>query len=354
MLLQSGSRVQRSLGVPARTVVLHWARARARCCGCRTLLSADRAARLGPLNSPRARSTRPTSGSPRAKRRRLSITTRAALAGCVMLAMCGVMRTRGCDHSGCSGGSGSGSVTSSTASARWPPSSAASRSARRAAARGPTCTRLAPLRQAREQLGVQEAARRVGQRQQAHEDLAVRKEVVQFAGARQAAHAFDRMARAAPAGAVEAEGTSCASTAWPSEPRPSTPTRRSPAVFTGSGRHSRALLGAPVLGHVAMQVEHGMRDVLDHAANDAGLDHAHHRQLAAAAPRSRTGRRRRPRRTAASGWEIARRCRAAAPTRPGSARCAASPMSGQSRKSISGASWRKISAHCRPRTGSAL
>jgi hypothetical protein len=55
-----------------------------------------------------------------------SMTTRAAVCGCVMLAMCGVVCTRGCDQSGSDSVSGSGSVTSSTASASWPASSARS------------------------------------------------------------------------------------------------------------------------------------------------------------------------------------------------------------------------------------
>ena len=114
--------------------------------------------------------------------------------------------------------------------------------------------------------------------------------------------------------------TSCVSTACPSEPSPSTPTRRSVAVFTGSACHS-ALLRAPVCWHVAVQVEHCVGHVLDHAATMPGsimrtTGSARQRGEVELVDAGAGGKQQLQVR------ETARRCPPAAPRRRGSARAA--------------------------------
>ena len=144
--------------------------------------------------------------SPRAKRRRFSMTARAAVSGCVMLAMCGVIRTLGCDHNAWSGGSGSGSVTSSTASERCPPSSACSRSDATSCAPRPTCTRLAPRGSFANSVAFNTPRVASVNGSKADEHVAACEQAHRAHRARVAAHACDLMAGAAPAGTIEVEG----------------------------------------------------------------------------------------------------------------------------------------------------
>jgi hypothetical protein len=96
-----------------------------------------------------------------------------------------------------------------------------------------------------------------------------------------------------------------------------------------------------------------MRHVLDHAAHDAGLDHAHHRQAGRQRAKSNWS-------TPAPGREQHSRFGKALAHVVGGSQAArkrtraGSPMSGQMRKSSLGARRRNTSAHARPRTGSDL
>ncbi len=133
-------------------------------------------------------------------------------------------------------------------------------------------------RQSVEQWLGEDAAGAVGQRQQADQDVGACQEFLQAIGAGIAFDTLDLLRRPAPARAGKAETMQAFQhrASQHAEPqhadtsrRRRTHTMRLPAFF--------ALLveiGAPV----TMNGKYGKRHVLDHAIDDTGLDHAHHRQ----------------------------------------------------------------------------
>ena len=167
-----------------------------------------------------------------------------------------------------------------------------------------------------------------------------------------ALHAVDRMPRAAPARAVEAQADELRQHRLAERAEP----EHADAPLAGGPHGQRAplafLLLAPVARHVAMQAEHRMRHVLDHAAHDAGLHHAHHRQCGGSAAKSNWST---PapeeNRTFRFGKRSAIRRRL-----PGREEAHLRRVAdvGPDAKSISGARRRNTSAHWRPRTGSDL
>ena len=258
----------------------------------------------------------------------------------------------GADHKGCVAGSGSGSVTSSTASLELAAVERGEQVAPLpAVARARRAPALAPRGSAREQrlsfrkprVASVNGSRHTRMSVRARKCVAVRRR--RHGSARRRAHGANGSSRRSRSRA----STSCDSTAWPSEPRPSTPTRR-----FGRRPHLQrlpfaALLRPPVGGHVAMQVEHRVRHVLDHAVHDARLDHAHDRQPRRQRRRSRTGRRRRPTRTAASGSGTASAGRRRLPRGQIHARRPDRRPRATAGSRCPALRARKISAHCRPR-----
>ena len=94
-----------------------------------------------------------------------------------------------------------------------------------------------------------------------------------------AAHAGQVAARSAPAGGVEAQRDQLRQHRLPERAQ----AQHAHAALGRRAHRQRLplplLLRAPVGRHVAVQVEHGVRHVLDHALHDAGFHHAHQRHV---------------------------------------------------------------------------
>ena len=277
--------------------------------------------------------------------------------GCVMLAMCGVMRTRGWRQNACVGRQrlGVGDVEHGLARAGPRRAPRAGRP-RPAAAPRPTCTSAGAARQLREQLA------RSGSRASRRSAAAgrrgcrcARESASSSSAPAWQLHAVDRVARAAPAGAVEAEADERGQHRLAERAQAEhadAPLGCRPAPAAAAIRPAAA--GARYSAHVAMQrrAPHGvtystmppmMPGSTMRTTGSVGGSAAKSNWSTPAPEENSSSRFGNALARSAGGSQAARKR-----TRAGS------PMSGQRRKSSSGAARANTSAHCRPRSGSAL
>ncbi|MDT4847531.1 hypothetical protein FQZ97_815900 [compost metagenome] len=133
-------------------------------------------------------------------------------------------------------------------------------------------------RQLVEQRLAQNAAGAVGQGQQADQDVGAFQERLQAIGAGMAFNTIDGLRRPAPARAGKAEAAQALQHGAPQHTQAQHADAPRRGRIHAMGLPAPFLLLLPVGVPVAVQGQHGQGHVLDHAVDDAGLDHAHHRQ----------------------------------------------------------------------------